>query len=136
LKLLGWEQLLPKKNLESLKRENNCNNIYFLLNSVFELIINVLPTLTVLIMFVIEGIYGDGRQFDTVAAYTMISVVGMVYSPVKQLFVQIIRTIDGNNAVKRICHLLEAEEYHPLEQALDLQEGDFEVKDLVMSWET
>jgi hypothetical protein len=36
----------------------------------------------------------------------MISVVSMIYSPAKQLFGQIIRTIDGNNALKRISHLL------------------------------
>lgn len=124
LKLLGWEQLIPKKNLEYLKQENKFNNIYFLLNSVFELIISVFPTLTVLLIFVIEGIYGDNR-FDTVAAYTMISVVGLVYSPAKQLFSQIIKTIDGNNALKRISHLMEAEEMRPVEQAMDLQEGDF-----------
>jgi ABC-type multidrug transport system fused ATPase/permease subunit len=106
LKLLGWEQLLPLKNLDYLHKENKFNNVYFLLNSIFELIINVFPTLTILIMFVIEMVGSGGGDYDTVTAYTMISVVSMIYSPAKQLFGQIIRTIDGNNALKRISHLL------------------------------
>lgn len=93
----------------------------------FELILNVLPTITILIMFVVEQIDGNGSgsQFDTVTVYTIISVVSLMYSPAKQLFGQIIKTIDGNNALKRICHLLEAEEMHQLEQATDLKDGDF-----------
>jgi hypothetical protein len=72
---------------------------------VFELIINVFPTLAILLIFVIELVSGGGN-FDTVTAYTMISVVGMIYTPAKQLFNQIIQTIDGNNALRRINHLL------------------------------
>ncbi len=70
---------------------------------------NVCPTLAILAIFVAQIIKDEGGGFDTISVYTMISIVNMVYSPVRQLFGQIIKTLDGLNAIKRIDHLLDAE---------------------------
>jgi hypothetical protein len=66
----------------------------------------------------------------------MLSIVGMVYSPVRQLFTQVISMLDGRNAMRRIDHLLGAEEMVPGRNDLRLPDGTLEARELVMNWET
>lgn len=115
IKVLGWESLLQIKNKEYRKKENKYNNTYYLLAGLFELLLSIIPTLTILIIFIMES-RTENSQFDSISVYTMLSVIGMMNSPVRQLFNQVIRTIDGYHAMQRINHFLEAEEMKPLEQ--------------------
>jgi ATP-binding cassette subfamily C (CFTR/MRP) protein 1 len=99
LKLLGWEDLLPQKNLEYLTNENRLNTKYFTYDAIFDLVNSIFPAMAILLIFVLQTTFDSKGDFDPIQIYTMISVIGMANSPIRQIFNQVIRTLDGRNAV-------------------------------------
>lgn len=88
------------KNAEHRKIENYYNKKYFILANVYELVINLTPTLTVFLIFILKLLVD--RDFDTARIYTILSFVGMTYSPTKSLLNTIVLVLDGRDALRRL----------------------------------
>lgn len=54
VKTLGWEQLIIDKNSGYRSQENKFNRTFFYLSNLFELIINITPAATVLLVFLLK----------------------------------------------------------------------------------
>lgn len=90
------------KNAEHRKIENYYNKKYFILANVYELVINLTPTLTVFLIFILKLLVDTDRDFDTARIYTILSFVGMTYSPTKSLLNTIVLVLDGRDALRRL----------------------------------
>lgn len=110
MKTLGWEDLIINKNRQFREKENQANQRYYTLANIYDLVINLSPTLTVFIIFLIQLLVSTSSSFDTAQVYTVLSFVGMTYGPTKSLLNTIVVSLDGTAALRKIDHLLKAEE--------------------------
>lgn len=99
------------KNSKYRAIENVYNRKYFILSTVFDFVVHLTPTITVFLIFLLEAIDNQtNRFFDPTKVFTIISFVGMTYSPVKSLFTSVINAIDGSSAFKIIQQFLKIED--------------------------
>lgn len=109
VKLLGWENLIIKKNRKFRGKENELNKKYFFLSNIYDMVINLTPALSVFLIFLLQMLLNGGKSFDTATVYSTLSFIGMTYSPTKSLLNVIITVINGKAAIMRLDDLLSAD---------------------------
>lgn len=111
VKALGWEDVIMDRNRQFRQRENANNERYLTFSNVYDLMINLTPTLSVLLMFLLEFMTKGKLRLDPVRVFTVLSFVALTNGPAKSLLTVMVSWKNGADAFKRVASFLaEAEE--------------------------
>jgi ABC-type multidrug transport system fused ATPase/permease subunit len=109
-KALGFEQMLFVKQTEIRKRENYYSRKGFIVQSIYTFLVNFTPEFTIFIIFVFDlAISGTDSSFDTKTVYTLISYIGLITGPLKNLPSAIINCVVGYISFERMEKLSKIE---------------------------
>ena len=95
------------RNRKFRQLENVKNRWYFTLANLYDLLINLTPVLTVLIIFLLELLTRGTSRLDTVRVYTVLSFVGMTYGPSKSLLNVMVGWTNAKEAFSRLSSFIE-----------------------------
>lgn len=91
--------------------ENKYNKKYFILSNTFDLVIYMTPTVTVFLIFILKIIVEPDKTLEMTMVYTILSFVGMTYTPIRSLMATVVSTLDGVAAFKKLEMLFKAREF-------------------------
>lgn len=79
IKLFGWEEMVIDRNMKMRDVENKYNRLEETYINVFKLVINLVPVLSVFLIFILLLVFEGRKELDTTLVYTILSLVGLTY---------------------------------------------------------
>lgn len=111
VKLLGWEQLIIDQDKKYRPEVDQLNRAYFSYSNLFDLVINLTPTLVVSSLLLTQSFQDSRFRFDMGDVYSILAFAGLTYGPAKNLLSSITSATDGFSSLKNIEKLLGKEEF-------------------------
>jgi len=106
IKLLGWQQLIIDQDKHYRPRVDSLNHKYFTYSNLFDLVINLTPTLVVSSLLITQFIQDNRFRFDIREVYSVLAFAGLTYGPAKTLLHSVTGTFDGYSSLHNISNLL------------------------------
>ncbi len=83
--------------------------MYFTYSNIFDLVINMTPTIVFLSILAIKKLQLSNLKFDIPQIYVILSFAGMTYGPAKTILNNIVNTSDAKRSMDNVNKLFQEE---------------------------
>ena len=112
--MIGWENIIVEKNNDLFEHENHDHYIFYFYNSLFDIILLMLPVLVVVTIAIYD--MGEKKHITVEQVYLMLSLLELCYEPMKSTRTIIINFHDGLRSLLRINQYFNMPEHRSVEK--------------------
>ena len=99
-KVIGWENLIIEKNNDLFEVENHDHYLFYFYNSLYDILLLLLPVLVVVTICIFD--VGRPNPVTVEQVYSMLSLLGICYEPMKSFRTISISFHDGLISLSKI----------------------------------
>lgn len=134
IKFNGWEKLMNNLTLAYREKEGKLILKAFLLYNFSQAVSSFIPTIMGLVIFSTYEIV-NGKKLRVSQIYELITLFNGVLMPIQYYIMSMMGRAEALAACDRINAIIQVDNYEPLEDDQELENGEIEVKDACFNWE-